>query len=75
MTISVYGGKNECLKNVLKNPNVRTILGCLDKMSKVNISPAETLYNPKPLMPNIKMNAKFEENLSKINKFRDRREK
>ena len=44
MTISVYGGKNECLKNVLKNFQMsEQYWGCLDKISEVYFSPAETL--------------------------------
>ena len=44
MAISVYGGKNECEKNVLKTFQMsEQYWGCLDKMSEVNFSPAETL--------------------------------
>ena len=44
MAISFCGGKNECYKNVLKNFQMsEQCWGCLDKMSEVNFSPAETL--------------------------------
>ena len=44
IAVSVSGGKNECLKNVLKNFQMsEQYWGCLDKMSEVNFNPAETL--------------------------------
>ena len=47
IAVSVYGGKNECQKkNVPKNFQMsEQYWGCLDKMSEVNFSPAETLFN------------------------------
>ena len=45
MAISVYGGKNFYWKNVLKKFQMsEQNWGCLDKMSEVNFSPAETLF-------------------------------
>ena len=42
----VYGGKMSVWKNVLKNFQMsEQYWGCLDKMSEVNFSPAETLPN------------------------------
>ena len=41
MAISVYGGKNECLK-MCKFPN--NIWAAWTKMSEVNFRPAETLH-------------------------------
>ena len=48
LAISIYGGK----MNVKKCPKIfqmsEKYWGCLDKMSEVNFSPAETLY---PILP------------------------
>ena len=58
MAISVYGGKNECEKNILKTFQMsEQYWGCLDKMSKVNFSPAETLDSLFliPMRPNCKL--------------------
>ena len=47
--IAVCGGKNECLKKCPKNFQMsEQYWGCVDKMSKVNFSPAETLKGGSP---------------------------
>ena len=44
IAFSVYGGKMSVWKNVLKNFQMsEQYLGCSDKMSEANFSPAETL--------------------------------
>ena len=64
IVVSVYGGINECLKKCPKKFQMsEQYWGCLDKMSEVNFSPAETLDTSMRCVLYIKMFNKFRNNV------------